>query len=74
LGFSGDIAAKWDQFRRALIDSGAYIQDIEDELMWIGGDNSGYLTVKNIIWLYYPHRVCRELEGGDKQSGNGTYN
>ena len=48
MGFFGDIAAEWDQFRWALIDSGPYIHDIEDELMWIGGDNSGYLTVKNI--------------------------
>jgi hypothetical protein len=48
LGFFGDIATEWDYFRWALIDFGSYIQDLEDELMWIGGDNSGYLTVKNI--------------------------
>jgi hypothetical protein len=47
LGFIGDMAAEWDQFQRALIDFGAYIQDIEDELLWIGGDNSRSLTVKN---------------------------
>jgi hypothetical protein len=41
------MAAEWDQFRRELIDSGEYIQDKEDELLWIGGDNSGTLTVKN---------------------------
>jgi hypothetical protein len=41
------MATEWDQFQRALIDSGAYIHDIEDELLWIGGDNSRSLTVKN---------------------------
>jgi hypothetical protein len=47
LGFTGDMATEWDRFQRELIDSGAFLQDIEDELMWIGGDNSGSLTVKN---------------------------
>jgi hypothetical protein len=47
LGFTRDMVAKWDQFRRALIDSSAYIQDIEDELLWIGGNNLGSLIVKN---------------------------
>jgi ribonuclease HI len=47
LGITGDLAAEWDQFRIALIDSGASIQDKDDELMWTGGDTSGSLTVKN---------------------------
>jgi len=47
LGLLGVLADEWNQFRRVLIDSVAYFQDKEDEIFWIGGDNSGILTVKN---------------------------
>jgi hypothetical protein len=39
---------EWNRFRTNLIDSGDYIQDREDDLIWTGGDNSGLITVKNI--------------------------
>jgi hypothetical protein len=44
----GDQATKWDLFRRTLIGSGVQLQDRSDGLKWIGGDNSGTLTVKNV--------------------------
>jgi len=50
LGFSRDIAAEWDLFRRALIDTGAILRNTEDDLMWIGGDNYRSPKVKNIYW------------------------
>jgi hypothetical protein len=46
LGFEGDLALEWDLYRRALIDSGALIQDRPDQLLWIGGDKSGVPSVK----------------------------
>jgi len=42
------VAKEWDLFYRALIGSGIQLQDILDELKWIGGDKSGLLYVKNV--------------------------
>ena len=33
LGLSGALGYEWNHFRRALIDSGAFLQDREDELL-----------------------------------------
>jgi hypothetical protein len=44
----GDLALEWDYFCRDLIGTGVQIQSKEDELTWTGGDNSGFLTVKNV--------------------------
>jgi hypothetical protein len=50
---------EWDSYRRHLIDSGIKLVDRPDELIWIGGDNSGQISVKNVyealsnkIWNY----------------------
>jgi hypothetical protein len=63
LGFTGDLAIEWEHFRRALFDSGAYLQDSEDVLMWIGGDNSGIPTVKNFYWAILSTKNLRKLGG-----------
>ena len=47
LGLSGALGYEWNCFRMALIDLSAFIQDIADELLLIGGDNSGIITIKN---------------------------
>jgi hypothetical protein len=47
LGLEGDLALEWEMYRRALIDSGALIQDNNDQLLWIGGDKSGIPSAKN---------------------------
>jgi hypothetical protein len=44
----GRSGKEWDIFCRALIGSGVQLQDKPDELKWIGGDNSGTLSVKNV--------------------------
>jgi hypothetical protein len=44
----GDQATEWDSFRRSLIVSGVQLLDRPDELKWTGGDNSVFLTVKNV--------------------------
>ena len=53
------MAEEWDSYRRHLIDSGIKLMDRPDELIWIGGDKSGQITVKNVyealsnkIWNY----------------------
>jgi hypothetical protein len=46
LGLEGKLAKEWDQFRWALIDSGALIES-RDKLMWIGEDNYGSPFIKN---------------------------
>jgi hypothetical protein len=46
-GLSGALGYEWNCFRTTLIDSSAFIQDIADELLLIGGDNSGIITIKN---------------------------
>jgi len=47
LGLSGALGYEWNCFRTALIDLSAFIQDIADEILCTGGDNSGIITVKN---------------------------
>jgi hypothetical protein len=47
LDITSELAAEWELYRIALQASGETIQDKEDILMWIGGDSSGYPTVKN---------------------------
>jgi hypothetical protein len=48
LRLEGDLTTKWERFRRDLIGSGVQLLDRPDELKWMGGDNSGQLTVKNV--------------------------
>jgi hypothetical protein len=48
LELEGDLAREWEQFRSALSASGALIQEKKDTLMWIGGDNSGKPSAKNL--------------------------
>jgi hypothetical protein len=48
LNLHEDLGKEWNLFWKNLIDSGALIQDREDELIWSGDDNSGIMTVKNI--------------------------
>jgi len=47
LGITDELAEEWEQYQKALFGLGAFIQDRDDALMWIGGDNSGFLSVKN---------------------------
>jgi len=60
LGFTCDITTEWDQ--------------IEDDLMWIGGDNSRYPTVKKFYWAIMSTKNLRNLVVGGSLSGNGTFN
>jgi len=62
LSFSGDMAIEWDQYRRALIDSGVLLQDKEDVLMWIGGDNSSAPSVKNLYWGIISTKNLKKVE------------
>jgi hypothetical protein len=48
IGLSGNLAGEWEGFCRALSGAGVQLQNKEDELIWMGGDRSGSLTVKNI--------------------------
>jgi hypothetical protein len=48
LELSGNLSSEWDQYRRALQAAGVIITDKMDELIWIGGDTSGILTLKNV--------------------------
>jgi hypothetical protein len=49
IGLSSDLANEWDHFRKELMDSGAYLQNREDTLLWTGGDHSGIPTIKTFI-------------------------
>jgi hypothetical protein len=48
LGITGNLATEWVCYHRALIGVGVTIQDTTDTLIWIGGDSSGTISVKNI--------------------------
>jgi hypothetical protein len=43
------LAKEWDLYCRDLSGSGIHLQDIDDELKWIGGDKSGALSSKMSI-------------------------
>jgi hypothetical protein len=47
LGLVGDLALEWDRFHCALIINGIQLSENPDQLIWMGGDESGVLTVKN---------------------------
>jgi hypothetical protein len=44
----GDLAQEWNEFRSALSALGALIQEKKDTLLWLGGDNSGIPSAKNL--------------------------
>jgi hypothetical protein len=48
MDLTGDLAAEWDHFGRALQASGVSLSENEDEILWIGGDSSGSLSKKNV--------------------------
>jgi hypothetical protein len=58
LGLEGELAKEWDQFRRALIDSGALIHGTRDKLMWIGRDNFGSPSIKNFYLSIILQKDC----------------
>jgi hypothetical protein len=45
LGLTSELDREWEQFRLALINSGALIIEKEDRLRWVRGDDSGFPTV-----------------------------
>jgi hypothetical protein len=47
LEFSGNLAAEWNVYCRALILAGIQLHSKEDSLIWIGGDLSGLITIGN---------------------------
>jgi hypothetical protein len=48
LDLSTEHVVEWDNYYMKLSRSGIQLQDIDDQLMWSGGDRSGLLTVKNV--------------------------
>jgi hypothetical protein len=47
LELEGCLALEWKLFRRALINVGVLLLENSDELIWLGGDASGQISVKN---------------------------
>jgi hypothetical protein len=48
LGISGDLQVEWEQYCRYLNEAGVSLCEKEDTLIWIGGDSSRRMSVKNI--------------------------
>jgi hypothetical protein len=48
LGLYGDLATEWEDYRSALMGARIQLTDLDDELMWSGGDGSGIPSVSNI--------------------------
>ena len=63
LGFTGDLAIEREHFRKALYDSGAYLRDSEYVLMWTGGDNSIFSTIKKLYWAILSTKNLRKFGG-----------
>jgi len=48
LGLTGSLDTEWYSFCNVLIDYGIHLWSREDSLICIGGDESSFLTVKNL--------------------------
>jgi hypothetical protein len=64
LDLAEPLAEEWDCYRQSLIESGISLGEKQDELIWIGGDKSGNISVKNIyealsnsLWNYKAWRM-----------------
>jgi hypothetical protein len=47
LDLAEPLAEEWDRYRKSLIESGISLVEKHDELILIGGNKAGYITVKN---------------------------
>jgi len=47
LGLVGDLALEWDTFHYPLINNDIQLTKKHDQIIWMGGDESSILTVKN---------------------------
>jgi hypothetical protein len=65
------LALEWDGYCRALSGSGILLQDRDDELYWTGGDQSGYLTVKNVYRAIVRIKWLHQFGGWRKSFGLG---
>ena len=63
MGLMGTLATKWEQLCLALISDGVSVQDQDDTLMWIGGDTSGTLTVKNVYMALLSTQSFPRIDG-----------
>jgi hypothetical protein len=43
-----DLEEEWDEFYQELSRIGIYLHNIEDQLLWAGGDSSGLISVRDI--------------------------
>jgi len=53
LGLRGKHAIEWDQYLNALTGEGVNLKDDSDQFIWIGGNASGQLTMKNAYLAFY---------------------
>jgi hypothetical protein len=66
LGLVGDLALEWNSFRCALINNGVQLLEKPDQLIWMGGDESGQLTVKNAYEALEKKKWCFVIGGWRK--------
>jgi hypothetical protein len=48
LELSAELAPHWNTLRSALAHSGIHLNELDEQLMWSGGDHSGKLIVQNV--------------------------
>jgi hypothetical protein len=72
LGLDEPLAEEWERYTQLLRDSGIALVEKQDELIWMGGDKSGHISVKNVyealsnsLWNY-------KLGGWREIYGSGT--
>jgi hypothetical protein len=67
LGLTGNLALEWNNYTKELISSGIQLQPGDDLLLWMGGDQSGFPSTKNVYnVLASSSAIIRPLIGEDR--------
>jgi hypothetical protein len=66
IGLTGDMVLEWDGYCKALLGFRVQLQNIEDGLLWAGGDKSGLISVKN-VYTVLTNKLRHHTIGGWKR-------
>lgn len=69
LGVIRPLAMEWTCYTRVLCGSGIHLSSGEDRLLWMGGDQSGTLTTKNVYNAIAAKMWTQQLGAYSKEGG-----
>jgi hypothetical protein len=74
LGLNGTLAEEWNNFTKGLTVAGVYLGEENDKLLWVGGDASDKITVKNIYLALVSTQNFQSAPNGFRKFGAGIFN